>query len=202
MTRRRILFVDDEMPLLEGLKGRLHRIRADWDLAFATSGPHAIADMEATPADVIVTDLRMPGMDGAELLKIVSQRWPETVRIVLSGFAEQQQTARLVPVAHQYLSKPCEPQRIENVIERCQRLQNLLQEPNLRALVGRIRKLPAIPKTYARIRQAMTEPAVSAAAIAKIVGADIAVSAKVLQVSNSAFYRLARRISRIEQAIT
>jgi DNA-binding NtrC family response regulator len=113
---KRILFVDDESEGLAGLRTRLHRLHAKWEMKFVESDTEAIERMQERPYDVIVTDMRMPGMDGAKLLEIVSERWPQTVRIVLSGYADLQQTVRLVPVAHQYLSKPCQPQQLENVI--------------------------------------------------------------------------------------
>src|SRR5207248_5746208 len=90
----RILFVDDEMPVLEALRTRLHRLRARWEMQFLDGGARAIAACEEEPFDLIVADMRMPGMDGAQLMRTVSERWPDTVRIVLSGFAELQQTMR------------------------------------------------------------------------------------------------------------
>jgi len=101
---KRILFVDDEPPVLEGLRTRLHKLHTKWSMSFVESGAAAIEKMEDRPCDVIVSDMRMPGMDGAQLLELISARWPETIRIVLSGYAELQQTVRLVPFAHQYLS--------------------------------------------------------------------------------------------------
>ena len=95
-------------------------------------------------------------MDGAELLRIVRDRWPQSVRIVLSGFAYLQQTIRLVPIAHQYLSKPCEPERLEGTVERCFALQELLQAEALGALIRPNRGLPALPATFARVQQVMS----------------------------------------------
>src|SRR4051812_10136538 len=103
---KRILFVDDEPALLDGLRGRLRKMRAQWEMVFVESGPRAITEMEHRPVDVIVTDMRMPAMDGAELLALVANRWPETVRIVLSGYSEDEQSRKLLPIAHQILSKP------------------------------------------------------------------------------------------------
>lgn len=199
---KRILFVDDEPALLDALRGRLHRLRDKWDMVFVESGARAMVEMERSPSDVVVTDMRMPGMDGAQLLTIVSQRWPQAVRIVLSGDAEQGQVMRLVPVAHQFVSKPCDTQELERSIDRCLGLQTLLGRPELRGLVGRIKKLPALPKTYVQVRDAMSLPGATAADIAKIVVGDTAVAAKVLQLVNSAFFRTARRITNIEQAVT
>jgi HD-like signal output (HDOD) protein len=145
--------------------------------------------------------MRMPGMDGAQLLTTVRDRWPQTVRIVLSGYSEEEQAQRLLPIAHQYLSKPCDAEQIETVVKRCLRLHELLQDDRLRALVGRVKTLPALPRTYAKLREAMGRQDVSISAVAKIVGEDPAVAAKVLQVVNSAFFRLARRITKIDQAV-
>src|SRR5260370_22373778 len=76
----------------------------------------------------------MEGMDGANLLEILSTRWPQTIRIVLSGYADPLQTRRAVPLAHQYLHNPYEPQQLEEVINRCIQLHELLHGPRLRAI--------------------------------------------------------------------
>jgi HD-like signal output (HDOD) protein len=199
---KRILFVDDEAALLDGLRGRLRCLRSRWNMVFVESGARALTEMEEHAADVVVADMRMPGMDGAELLTHVRDRWPETIRIVLSGYAEEEQSARLLTVAHQYLSKPCETQQLENVIARCIELHQLLSEPGLRAVVGRLKNLPAMPRTYSKLRDAMAKPEASVQDIARIIYEDPAIAAKVLQVVNSAFFRLARRISNIEQAVS
>lgn len=198
----RILFVDDEQAVLDALRTRLHRMNGKWQMKFVDSGERALSELERDHYDVIVSDMRMPGMDGAQLLQTASTRSPETVRIVLSGYAELQQTTRLVPIAHQYLSKPCESPMLENVIERCVQLHELLRRPQLRASVGRIRKLPAMPQTYAKLQEALARDDVIVNDIAKIVAADTAIAARVLQIVNSAFFRLARRITNIEQAVT
>ena len=198
---KRIVFVDDEPALLDALRSRLHRLRGKWEMIFVESAARAIAEMEQKPADVVVSDMRMPGVDGAQLLTTVSQRWPQAVRIVLSGDAEQVQVMRLVPIAHQFVSKPCDTQELERTIDRCLSLQALLGRPELRALVGRIKKLPALPRTYVLVRDAMSMPTTTVADIAKIVAADTAVAAKVLQLVNSAFFRAARRITNLEQAV-
>ena len=187
---KRILFVDDEPNVLDGLRTRLHRLHKKWDMTFVQSGPIAIETMQQQPCDVIVTDMRMPGMNGAELLAIVSRRWPETIRIVLSGYAELQQAIRLVPFAHQYLSKPCQPLQLENLIDRCLLLHGLLSEPGLRSVVGRLRALPTPPRIYTALQSIVNDDNVTLADVAKLVAADAALAARVLQIVNSAFFRL------------
>jgi putative nucleotidyltransferase with HDIG domain len=168
---------------------------------FAESGAKAIEALERAHFDVVVTDMRMPGMDGAELLQVVRDRWPDAIRIVLSGYAELQQVVRLVPYAHQYYSKPCEAGQLENLIERCLQLHELLHQPTLRAVVGRVSKLPSIPKVYAQLQQLLTSDDASVHQVARLISTDAAIAAKLLQLVNSAFFRLARRITGIEQAV-
>jgi len=161
----------------------------------------ALEQMQRAPYDVIVTDLRMPGMDGAALLQIVSERWPQTVRLALSAYADPGQTTRVVPYAHQFLSKPCEAQQLEDVINRCLLLQNLLNGSSLRAIVGRIRKLPALPRIYTALQSKIQDENVTARDVAQLISADPAIAARILQIVNSAFFRLARRITNVEQAV-
>jgi len=198
----RILFVDDEEPVLNGLRTRLYRQSGRWTMMFVESGARAIAELEREAFDVIVTDMRMPEMDGAELLQRVSERWPQTIRIVLSGYAESQQALRLVPVAHQYLSKPCDAQRLVSAIDACLHLHALLPHPELRALVGRVRTLPAMPRVYSKLRIAISRENVDVQEIADLLAMDPVMAAKVLQMANSAFFRLARPTVNIDKAVS
>lgn len=199
---KRVLFVDDEIALLDGLRTRLHGMRSKWEMVFVESASRALTEMELRPFDVVVTDMRMPLMDGAQFLSIVADRWPQSIRIVLSGYAEQGQTQRLLPVAHRYLSKPCDARQLENAIGRSLQLQALLQEPRLRSTVGRVRQLPTMPKTYTRLVEAMSGADPSIKTVADLVSEDPAIAAKVLQIVNSSFFRLARQITKLEQAVT
>lgn len=199
---KRILFVDDEAQVLAGLRSRLHRLRSEWAMSFADSGEQALQMLAESPFDVIVTDVHMPQMDGAELLRIVSRQWPQMVRIVLSGYSESVQVARLASLAHQSLSKPCAPQQLEDVVNRCLALQTLLDAPHLRVVVGRIRTVPAMPQVYAKLRAALANETTSTRQVADLIATDPTVTAKVLQMVNSAFFRLARRITRVDQAVT
>jgi HD-like signal output (HDOD) protein len=171
-------------------------------MQFVLSGEEAIALFEREPIDLIVSDVRMPGMDGGQLLTTVKQRWPTTIRIIISGYSDPAQAARLTSLAHQYLAKPCEDRQIENVIERCFHLQASLSQDSLKTVVGRIGKLPAMPKTFARLQGALAQATVTAGEIADIVNADPAIATKVLQITNSAFFRLRKPMVRIKDAVT
>ena len=197
-----IVFVDDEPALLDGLRVRLYKHRHDWGMKFFANGAHAIAEFESNRVDLIVSDVRMPGMGGGQLLSILKERWPATIRIILSGYADGAQALRLASLAHQYVAKPCNAEEIENIIERCFLLQELLANDSLRAVVGRIGRLPATPKVYARLQTALGSPDATADDIGRIVNADAAIAGKVLQITNSAFFRLRKPIVRIKDAVT
>lgn len=91
---KRILFVDDESKILEGLQRMLRPERHRWEMAFASGGAAALSLLEAAPFDVIVSDMRMPGMDGAALLKVVRAKYPNVLRIILSGYSVQRRLGR------------------------------------------------------------------------------------------------------------
>jgi HD-like signal output (HDOD) protein len=199
---KNILFVDDEAELLNSLRARLRKHRSDWNMTFVDSGEKALQELQKQPIDLIVSDVRMPGMDGGELLTVVKQRWPETIRIVLSGYSEQAQVLRLTMLAQQYISKPCNAQQLENIIERCFQLHSLLSSEKVRAIVGRVGKLPVMPKVFARLQEAIAQPNINMNTVSDIVSADAAIATKVLQIANSAFFRLSKPISGIKQAVT
>ncbi len=115
---KRILFVDDEVSILDGLKRMLRPMRTEWEMSFAPGGEPALALLASSPFDVIVTDMRMPGMDGASLLEAVREKYPNVLRIILSGYTELQASIRAVPVAHQFLLKPCDPEMLRAGISR------------------------------------------------------------------------------------
>jgi HD-like signal output (HDOD) protein len=199
---KNILFVDDDRELLDSLRARLYKHRHDWNMKFAESGDEAIAAFEQQHIDLIVSDVRMPGMDGGELLSVVKQRWPTAVRIIVSGYSDPAQAVRLTSLAHQYVAKPCDGVQLENIIERCFNLQDSLSQEALRKVVGSIGKLPAMPKTYGRLQTALSQPTVTAGEVADIVNADAAIASKVLQITNSAFFRLRKPMVRIKDAVT
>jgi putative nucleotidyltransferase with HDIG domain len=198
----RILFVDDEIKILEGLQRMLRPQRKEWEMAFAPGGQAALSMLEASTFDVIVTDMRMPGIDGAALLGIAREKYPSVLRIVLSGYTELEAAYRAVPVAHQFLLKPCDPDALRAAIERATSLVTVLNSKMLASLVGSLQELPSLPRTYAQLRRALSEPGTSIGQVVRIVEQDVAISAKVLQLVNSAFFGVTRGISDIQTAVS
>ncbi len=199
---KRLLFVDDEPKVLQGLKAALFARRKDWEMHFAGSGAEAIELLRKSHFDVLVTDLRMPGVDGATLVAKAQSDSPDTIRVVLSGYADQDQSHRLVSLAHRYLSKPCESKLLEECIDRCLATHSLIQSAELRVRLGALGALPPMPSTFAALQRALADPNVDSIRVAAIIQKDPSISAKVLQVCNSAFFRLPRRVASIPQAVS
>jgi putative nucleotidyltransferase with HDIG domain len=199
---KRILFVDDEVSILDGLKRMLRPMRNEWDMSFAPGGEAALSMLEAAPFDVIVTDMRMPGMDGATLLEIVREKYPSLLRIILSGYTELQASLRAVPVAHQFLLKPCDPEMLRAGIARATSLGEVLDSKMLTSLVGALRDLPSLPRVFSELKAALAQPNVSIEKISQIVEQDVALSAKLLQLVNSAFFGLARDVTSVKTAVS
>lgn len=197
---RRILFVDDEQRILDGLQRMLRPRRHEWAMEFACGPAAALAALEAQTADVIVTDMRMPEMDGAELLDRIMRRWPSTVRIVLSGQTELSAAARAVRVAHQFLSKPCDASELSVTIERLCALQELLGDASMRDVVGAVDSLPSIPAVFAELERTLASTSAPLPAISAIVERDAGLSAKLLQLVNSSFFGRPRHVTRIDHA--
>lgn len=200
MGKKSILFVDDEQKILSGLKRSLHKKKAVWDMYFASGGEEALETMARREFDVVVTDIRMPRMDGVRLLGEVKRLHPKTVRMVLSGCAETEKENKAVLVAHQYLSKPLDPQKLEKAITRACNVQDRLKNNELKEIISHIGTLPSLPQVYLEMIDALAGEA-SINEIAGIVTKDIAMSTKVLQIVNSAFFGFIRQISEIREAV-
>ncbi|HTV60036.1 MAG TPA: response regulator [Verrucomicrobiae bacterium] len=199
---KRVLFVDDEPRILEGLQRMLRPQRNLWEMDFASSGQDALSMMEAGSYDVVVTDMRMPRMDGARLLDIVREKYPGTLRIVLSGYTELESSYRAVPVAHQFLLKPCDAEKLCSAIERGTCLTDLLKNKALAGLIGSLRALPSAPGTYLELQKELESPEPSIVRIVTVIEKDVAIAAKVLQLVNSAFFGIPRDVTDIQTAVT
>lgn len=196
---QQILFVDDEPRVLRGLFRLLRDDR--WDLHTADSGDAALELLAHAPFDVIVSDYRMPGMDGITLLERVRDDHPETVRIVLTGDIDPVPALRSTAVAHQCLTKPCQPELIVAALERAQRLRVMLAQPELRQLIGRLGSLPSSPSLWSELQRRLSDPDSSAADIAAVISADVAMTTKILQLVNSSFMGLSRTVTSVAEAV-
>lgn len=193
--KRQVLFVDDEPNILKGLQRMLRPMRNEWNMHFAEGGHQALEIMDTEAFDVVVTDMRMPRMNGAELLSEIMERHPSVVRIVLSGQSDRETILRSVRSAHQFLSKPSNAEMIKSTVSRACNLRDLLRSEQLKKITSQIKSLPSVPVLYTRIYEELKAPDPSMKKIGEIIEQDIGMSAKILQLVNSAFFGLPRHVT-------
>lgn len=198
---KQILFVDDEPQVLDALRDALRKRRHEWNMIFCSSGADALQAIATNAFDVILCDMRMPVMDGAEVLRRVKQDSPATVRIVLSGQADRDLVLRTLPASQQFLAKPMSTEKMIAVIERACELRALLNDAAVRALVGAVEALPSIPATYWQLNELLAGGDAGIAEISALAERDSALSAKLLQIVNSAYFGFAKPVSSVASAV-
>jgi len=201
MTRR-ILFVDDEPKVIRGLRRMLGTLEESWDLEFAESGQKALEFLDKEKCDVVVSDFRMPGMNGHELLTNIKERFPLIIRMLLSGQTEETSSLRAVGSAHQYLAKPCDPETLRETIQRSFTLGDLLDNSQLKELISRLDTMPSLPSLYQELLLELESENCSIDNIGKIISQDMGMTANILKLVNSAFLGVPRKISNPIQAVT
>ncbi len=185
--RWRVLFVDDDESILQTFKLVFRRERAAWDMAFALGGDAALAELRAAPFDVVVSDMRMPTIDGAQLLAIVQAECPSAFRVILSGDAPSSML-RAMSASHIILNKPCDRETLRAAIVRAHDVARAAGSTGVRALLGRIDKLPSPPRIYLELTELVANPRSGLDDVAAVVARDTALAAKVMQLASSAAF--------------
>ena len=201
MDRKRLLFVDDEPMVLKGLQRSLRSMRQEWEMTFAAGGREALDAMQAQPFDVVISDMRMPEMDGAQLLEVVKRDYPQVVRIILSGQLDREMTLKSVRLAHQHLSKPCDAAILKEALAKTFALNRILSHAGLKKVVAQIDALPSMPAICMEVMEEVQAPEASIQKVADIIARDLGMVAKILQMVNSAFFGLCRRVTDIRDAV-
>ncbi len=199
--KKRILFVEDN-PLLVSLYAMmLEGEQEHWEVSTARDGEQALALMAQTPFDVVVSDMGLPGMSGIELIDQVKHRYPGCCRIILSGLSDQQEVVRCLNATHQFLAKPFNVKALKATLARIGALDAFLADEALKSLVGQLGTLPSFPSLYVEIMKELGAAEPSVERIANIVSHDPSMTAKLLQIANSAALGLARELSSPFEAV-
>lgn len=197
-----ILFVDDEPNVLSGLKRSLRSNSSRWDMFFVSSGQDALRKAQEQHFDAVVSDMRMPGMDGAELLDTFSKKHPDMIRFILSGHSDDKLIIKSAKSTHQFMSKPCSKEELESTLSRAFALKSILKEEQLQRLVTKITSLPTLPKLYIELTELLQSEKTTVKNIGKLISNDPSMVAKFLQLVNSSFFGIGHHISNPEQAVT
>lgn len=201
MSKYTILFVDDDTRLLSGLRRLMATRTEDWACQYSSSPEEALALVTTQHFDVVVSDMQMPGMDGATLLHEVRIISPDTIRIVLSGYSRTETITRVAGPAHQYLAKPCPSDTLLEVIQRSLMLREYFNNPALHAMAGALTSLPSPSTKYSALLALLDSPSSNAKDIAEAMESDVAMVAEVLKLTNSQYFALATHVASVEQAV-
>ncbi|HEX4350357.1 MAG TPA: response regulator [Verrucomicrobiae bacterium] len=192
---KRILFVEDNEILLELYGMLLNSERNHWQTTLAPDGETALKLLQQTAFDVVASDMQMPGMNGIQLLAEVRKLYPQTSRIIISGFTDQAEAADALSCTHLFIPKPFDTKILRTTLARIGSLDAYLKDDKLRGLAGKMRALPSFPTLYLDIIREIESPNSSTQGIAKIIAQDPGITAKILQVANSAAMGLPEKVS-------
>lgn len=198
----RLLLVDDEPLVLQGLQRTLRSMSKEWQMEFACGGKQALERMAAARFDVIITDARMPEIDGPTLLREVQKLYPETIRIVLSGQSSRRALFEFIGICHQYLSKPCDAADLKAKINNAVRLRDVLGNPAVKGAVSGLCRVPSLPALYQEITKELNNSEPSLSRVAEIISKDAGMTAKILQLTNSALLGIRFPVSDPLQAVS
>lgn len=199
--KKRMLFVDDEKKILKGIERALDDMEDKWHIEFATSGKEALDILGSKEFDVVVTDIRMPGMDGDQLLSEVKKRFPRIVRIVLTGTTEKDMLPKLVNTGHQYIAKPCDFEILKSKINSIFILNDLLESNELKEIICGMQIIPSIPEIHTQLIEELESPNASIKNIVKIISKDVGITTKMLHLVNSPYFGISRYVSSQEEAV-
>jgi HD-like signal output (HDOD) protein len=197
----RIMFIDDEPNVLSGLRRMLRGQRGEWDMVFANSGPEGLAVMSQQPVDVLVCDMRMPGMDGVQVLAEVREKFPTTARIILTGQTDRESVIAALGLTQRFLLKPCRPEDLIAAIEQVIEVRQAVTEAQIQAFLGSVHSLPRPPAVFDRIVAMASQPACEVTDLVDIIEHDIATATEVLKLVNSGVFCTPRPVDTLTGAV-
>ena len=197
----RILFVDDEQNVLDGIRRTLYSLRNEWDMKFVSSASEALRCLAESPFDALITDVRMPGMSGIELLREVTRIYPQVIRMVLSGTADIELTLQSGSLSHQYLMKPYDAQTLRATVQRALCLRALLCNPALRGLTSQMQSIPSVPAVYGELIQVLRSSEASFGVVGRIMARDVGMTTKILKLANSGYFGVSRAMTEPQEAV-
>lgn len=184
---KKILIVDDEAQILKSLTRVF--FDTDYEIYTAESGIEALKILENAEVDLVISDMRMPLMDGYELLSKIKEKYPSIIRIILSGYAEEASIFKAIlhNAAKFYILKPWSNENLLEYIGQIFETEDLLKSRDILELINNIEKLPTIDTNYHKILR-MIEKDEATGHISAEIEKDLVISTKLLQIANSAYY--------------
>ena len=202
--RHTLLFVDDERSILRSLKRLLYR--ENYEILLAESGNEGLELLSKHHVDLVVSDMRMPEMNGTTFLKLVHKLYPNTIRLILTGYAEREAVQRAFSEAdvHELIPKPWDDDELKVILRESlpQTSDQEEQRQGLYSIIDKAEQLPSLPGTYLAVQKALEEASDSSIeSVAKVIIQNPPIAARILQIANSAFFGQRREIETVSNAI-
>lgn len=198
--KKRILIIEDDAGILEDIKENIFSLKDRFDIAFSTNAEDALARIETDRFEIVVCDRVMPDVDGITVLSQIRDSYPDTIRILMAEHLTKFDLLKSSGPVHQYLAKPFRYQEFERTLNRVVTLRELIVDQSLQDVIGKMESLPSIPGLYFQVEEEMNAPDPDLKKISEIISLDVGMSAKVLQLVNSAFFGLPRKVDNISLA--
>ena len=200
-TAWRVLFVLDKKPASETLVSALKETNPEWTVETAESGKAAIAALKESRYEVVFSDLALADQNGVDFLNQVWRDHPRAVRFLFASEADWTSVVNAVLGTHQVVHKEAEPEKIRELIDRVLSVDNLIQNQTLKELVSRMRTFPSLPSSYFEVMKELGSPDASADRVGELIAKDLAMTTKMIQMVNSAFFGMQRQITDPTEAV-
>jgi len=196
---KNILIVDDEVQILKALV-RLF-MDTDYEIVIAEGGEEALKILEKQQFNMVISDMKMPYMDGYDLLSKVKELYPKTVRIILSGYSDEKVVFHALQknIARLYVFKPWKNDELIQIVTQLLETEDILNNSNLLNFINNIENLPTIKANYQHIINLINDDT-DISTISNEIEKDISIAAKILNVANSAFY--GSKTGSVKQAVS
>jgi len=201
MGTRNLLFVDDQNDIREFINRISSSLGDEWEIEIAPDGARALEILNDRKVDVLVSELALTDMNAAELYKEVSRKYPGVIRFILTADTDRKLIMQTLGYVHQYLPKPCDVKAFFGVMQNSVRLREILSNEKLHARIASIKSLPSPPEIYNQLISELQSDNVSMQNIANLIKKDMGITAKLLQMINSAYFGLKNHIESPLQAV-
>lgn len=199
--KRSLLLVGDGPRGLQSLRNLASGLGPTWEVVGVGSVPEAQAQLSQGTVDAIVTEVRIAGGSGIQFLNQIAELHPRTQRFLLADLSDKQAVTKCVGTSHHYLATPCDPQTLRAALDRAFSLDVWLTNERVKKFIGQMQKLPSIPSLYFQVVKELQSPTSSLETIGNLIAKDLVMTAKLLQLINSAVFGLRRQIANPTEAV-
>mgnify|MGYP001479948589 CR=1 FL=1 len=197
--QKKILFVNGSSKT-QNLQYILDNMKEIWDMRFVESEADIWKSLANGNYDALVYDIHTPGINAIEVLQEISVRYPQMIRVIIVGPSDQGLVLEMIRSNHQTITHPFNSLSLKGLIDRSCKLRELLHNKELKRFVAGISHLPSLPSLYQQIVAEIQSPSVSIKRVADLISQDVTMTAKILQLVNSAFFGLPHKIVSPQQA--